>query len=181
MNNKSANIDEYITGFPVEVQKVLEQVRETIKKAAPEAEELISYSIPAFKLNGNYLVYFAAFPKHIGFYPAPVGMEKFKKDFAKYKTGKGSVQFPLNAPMPLGLITKIVKFRVQGTLKKEDNFFPSLSAPARRALKNNGINTLAQLAKYSEKEILDFHGIGKTAIPLLKNALQQKGLSFKKN
>ncbi len=118
MNTKPNNIDEYISGFPKDVQKNLEQVRKTIKKAAPQAEETISYAIPTFDLNGKHLVHFAGYENHVGFYPAPVGMEAFKKEFAKYKTGKGSVQFPLNNPMPLDLITRIVKFRVKQNLEK---------------------------------------------------------------
>jgi uncharacterized protein YdhG (YjbR/CyaY superfamily) len=112
------NVDEYIAGFPKEVQKVLELVRMTVKKAAPGAEEKISYAMPAFTLHGLNLVYFAGYKTHIGFYPAPVGMEAFKKDLSEYKTGKGSVQFPLDEPMPLGLITKMVKFRMKMVLEK---------------------------------------------------------------
>ncbi len=111
-------IDEYIGGFPAEVRKVMQQLRATIRKEAPEATETISYAIPAFNLNGSYLVYFAGFKNHIGFYPAPTGMEAFKKDFAKYKTGKGSVQFPLDEPLPLALIRKIVKFRMNENREK---------------------------------------------------------------
>jgi uncharacterized protein YdhG (YjbR/CyaY superfamily) len=110
---KAKNIDEYIAGFPEDIQTALEQVRATIKKAAPEAEETISYAIPTFTINKKYLVYFAGFKNHIGFYPAPVGIEVFKKELSQYKQGKGSVQFPLNEPMPLDLITKIVKYRVK--------------------------------------------------------------------
>ncbi len=119
MKNTSAKtIDEYIAQFPVPTQKILKDVRDTIRKAAPEAVEKISYQMPCFTLNGTYLVYFAAYDKHIGFYPTPVGMEEFKKDLAGYKTGKGSVQFPIDEPMPLKLITKIVKYREQEALKK---------------------------------------------------------------
>lgn len=116
--NKPKNIDDYISRFPGPTQKVLEEVRETIHEAAPAAEEAISYAMPCFKLNGTYLVYFAGYDKHIGLYPAPIGMEAFKEEFSKYKTGKGSVQFPLSEPMPLKLITKVVKFREQEALKK---------------------------------------------------------------
>lgn len=116
-NTKPNNIDEYIADFPKDVQKILEQVRTTIKKAAPEAEEAIKYAIPTFMLNGN-LVHFAAFKNHIGFYPAPMGIELFKEELSAYKGGKGSVQFPLDEPMPLELISKIVKFRVAQNLEK---------------------------------------------------------------
>ena len=111
------SIDAYIAAFPDEVQVLLEQVRATIHKAAPEAKEAIKYAIPTFTLKGN-LVHFAAFKNHIGFYPAPTGMKEFEKELSVYKTGKGSVQFPLDQPMPLGLITKIVKFRVKQQLEK---------------------------------------------------------------
>jgi uncharacterized protein YdhG (YjbR/CyaY superfamily) len=106
------NIDEYISGFPVEIQVKLISLRETIKKTAPEAVENISYQMPAFTLNGP-LVYFAAFEKHIGFYPVPSGIEAFKEELSVYKQGKGSVQFPLDKPLPLKLVSEIVRFRVE--------------------------------------------------------------------
>jgi uncharacterized protein YdhG (YjbR/CyaY superfamily) len=105
-------IDEYIAGFPADVQEVLQKIRSTIHEAAPEATEKISYQMPTFYLKGN-LVHFAAFKEHIGFYPVPTGIEKFKKELSVYKQGKGSAQFPLDQPMPYELITKIVKFRVK--------------------------------------------------------------------
>lgn len=117
---KPENIAEYIGSFPAEVQEILEKVRMTIQKAAPDAKEKISYSMPAFEQNG-ILVYFAAFKKHIGLYALPSGHETFKEELSKYKSGKGSVQFPLNQPMPFALITKIVKFRVKENLEKAKN------------------------------------------------------------
>jgi len=111
------NIDEYIADFPLDIQEILKKVRATIKKAAPDAEEIINYGIPTFTLKGN-LVHFAGFKTHIGFYPTPSGIEKFKKDLSVYKWAKGSVQFPLDKPIPYGLITKIVKFRVKENLEK---------------------------------------------------------------
>ena len=110
-------IDEYIAGFPPDVQKILRQVRTTIRQAAPGAEETISYRMPTFTLLG-YLVYFAGFKNHIGFYPIQTGIEKFKKELARYEQGKGSVQFPLDQPMPYDLIRKIVKFRVKENLAR---------------------------------------------------------------
>ncbi|MFH6959058.1 iron chaperone [Flavobacterium aquidurense] len=115
---KPSTIDEYIGGFPNNIQEILKKVRTTIQKAAPDAKEKISYSMPAFEQNG-IVVYFAAFKKHIGLYALPSGHETFKKELSKYKSGKGSVQFPLNAPIPFDLITKIVKFRVKENLEKE--------------------------------------------------------------
>ena len=113
----SKNIDEYIADFPKDVQKLLQQLRSTIKKAAPKAEEKIAYGIPTFTLNGN-LVHFGAYKTHIGFYPAPSGLEAFEKELAPYVTGKGTAQFPLDKPLPLDLITQIVNFRVMKNLEK---------------------------------------------------------------
>ena len=109
---KPKNVDEYIAGYPEDVQKYLDQVRGAIKKAAPKAEEVISYGIAAYKLNGM-LVWFAAHTKHLGFYPRVSGITTFQKELSIYKGAKGSVQFPYEKPMPLGLISKIVKYRVK--------------------------------------------------------------------
>jgi uncharacterized protein YdhG (YjbR/CyaY superfamily) len=114
--NKPDNIDEYIAGFSPEVQAILEQVRQTIHQTVPEAKETIKYDMPTFTLEGN-LVHFAAFKKHLGFYPIPMEHPDFIADFAPYKQGKGSIQFPLDQPMPLELIAKVVRYRV-GVLKK---------------------------------------------------------------
>jgi len=110
------SIDEYIVTFPKETQKILKEIRATIKAAAPNAVEKISYQMPTFFLNGN-LIHFAAFKNHIGIYPTPSGTEAFKNEIAKYKAAKGSIQLPLNEPMPLKLIGQIVKFRVAENLK----------------------------------------------------------------
>lgn len=113
---KFITIDEYISAFPKDVQKILGQIRKIIKDAAPEAEEAISYQIPTFKLNGN-LVHFAAFKNHIGFYPTPSGQKAFEKELSAYKSGKGSIQFPIDKPLPIPLIKKIVKFRVKEAIR----------------------------------------------------------------
>jgi uncharacterized protein YdhG (YjbR/CyaY superfamily) len=110
--NNFRTINEYIKTFPKDIQKILETLRQTIKKAAPDADEAISYQIPTFKLNGN-LVHFAAFKNHIGFYPGSKAIKDFQKDLTKYKSSKGAVQFPIDKPMPLSLIQKIVKHRVK--------------------------------------------------------------------
>ncbi len=117
--NKSAakNVDEYIAQFPPNVQATLNQLRQTIKAAAPKAEEQISYMMPAYRYKG-VLVYFGGFKNHIGFYAAPTGHEAFKKELSIYKSGKGSVQFPLDKPLPFKLITQIVKFRVKQNEEK---------------------------------------------------------------
>lgn len=106
------SIDEYIATFPQKIQQILEEIRVTIKAAAPEAKEKISYQMPTFDLKGN-LVHFAAFKNHIGFYPTPSGIQKLKKELSVYEGAKGSVQFPLDKPIPYDLISKIVKFRVE--------------------------------------------------------------------
>jgi len=106
-------MDEYIGDFPEEVQIILEKMRQTIREAAPEAVEAISYQMPTFKLNGRNLVHFAAFKNHIGFYPIPSGIEAFKKELSLYKQGKGSVQFPMDKPIPYDLVKKIVKYRLK--------------------------------------------------------------------
>ena len=114
-----ASIDEYIATFPEAIQKILQELRATIKAAAPEAEEKISYQIPTFALKGN-LVHFAAFKNHIGFYPTPGGIQAFKKELSIYESAKGSVQFSIDKPLPLELIRRIVKFRVAENLKNAE-------------------------------------------------------------
>ena len=110
-------IDEYITLFPLDVQAILQQIRQTIRAAAPDATETINYQMPTFTLHGN-LVHFAAHPRHIGFYPTPSGIEHFQAQLATYKSAKGSVQFPLDQPIPYALIGEIVKFRVVENMAK---------------------------------------------------------------
>lgn len=118
-NSKPETMEEYIATFPEDTQKALRLVRDTMQKAMPDAEEGISYGIGAFKLNGRFLIYFAGYKKHIGVYPVPGDEPEFEKDFAAYKTsGKGAIQFPLNKPMPVDLITRIVAYRVKESLKK---------------------------------------------------------------
>jgi uncharacterized protein YdhG (YjbR/CyaY superfamily) len=112
-----ANIDEYIAGFPEDIQVILQKIRKMVHTAAPEAQEKISYQMPTFFLEGN-LVHFAAFKNHIGFYPTPSGTEKFKKEISAYQAAKGSIQFPLDEPMPYELITRIVEFRMKENLAK---------------------------------------------------------------
>jgi uncharacterized protein YdhG (YjbR/CyaY superfamily) len=118
MNRQFKTIDEYIGTFPADVQTVLERVRQTIRRAAPGAVETISYQMPTFKLNGRNLVHFGGWERHIGFYPAPSGMTSFDTELSAYVRGKGSVQFPLDRPIPFGLIEKIVTFRVQEELAR---------------------------------------------------------------
>ena len=111
-SNQYKTIDEYIESFPIHIQSILSKLRQTIKESAPEVKETMSYGIPTFKLNVN-LVHFAAYKNHIGFYPTPSAIDKFKEELSSYKQAKGSVQFPLNKSIPFDIVKKIVKFRVK--------------------------------------------------------------------
>ncbi len=117
--HKTTTIDEYIALYPKDVQELLEKFRKTIHEVAPEATEAISYGIPTFKLRGKNLVHFGGYAKHIGFYPAPKGIEAFKEELSAYEGGKGTVQFPLDGPIPFNLVKKIVAFRVKDMLTKK--------------------------------------------------------------
>jgi len=119
MRTTAKTIDEYIAGYPPDVQEILNKVRMTIRLAAPEAQEAIKYAIPTFTLQGN-LVHFAAFKNHIGFYPNPTGIEEFKEELSPYEAGKGTAQFPLDKPIPYDLITRIVAFRVKENLARAE-------------------------------------------------------------
>jgi uncharacterized protein YdhG (YjbR/CyaY superfamily) len=121
MNTHFKTIDEYINTFPEDVQIILKKMRHTIRKAAPEVSEVISYQMPGFKLNGS-LVWFAAFKNHIGFYPTSSGIETFKNELSSYKNSKGAVQFPLDKPIPYDLVEKIVLFRVKENLAKKKTY-----------------------------------------------------------
>ncbi len=138
------NIDEYIAGFPQKIQDMLKEIRATIKKVAPEATEAIKYRMPTYILNGN-LVHFAAMKNHIGFYPTPSGIDNFKKELAAYKSGKGSLQFPLDSPLPLDLISKIVELRV-----KEN----SAKAETRKTLKQVRKNVVNEIIFVNELLII---------------------------
>jgi len=199
LSKKFTTVQEYFSSLPANTRAKLQELRNTIKKTSPEAEEVISYNIPAFKLNGM-LVWYAAFKEHIGFYPRASGIEAFKKELTKYKSARGSVQFPLDEPLPLALVTRIVRFRMKENLEEQEakrskknktqkgtdsgklspGIFEALSAPARRGLENAGIRDANKLAGYTEKEILQLHGIGKSSLPILRKALGKSGLSFRK-
>ncbi|SHK83353.1 Uncharacterized conserved protein YdhG, YjbR/CyaY-like superfamily, DUF1801 family [Chitinophaga jiangningensis] len=184
-------IDAYISTFPAATQKLLKQVRQTIKKTAPDATEKIAYGIPTFVYHGN-LVHFGGYDHHIGFYPASSGVAHFEKELQHFHTSKGTIQFPLDEPIPLELIARITAFRMKeneekqakkkSPAKKTESFFiPRISNPARRALESIGINTPKKLAKYSEKEMLALHGMGKASLPLMRETLLQHGLSFRES
>ncbi len=172
------DVESYINSFPKPVQAILEKIRKVVKKSAPKAKEGISYGMPEYKQEGPVL-YFAAFKHHIGFYPTPSGISAFKKYLSKYKSSKGAVQFPIDKPIPLAIIEKMVKFKVKENVKGS-NEFPKMSVPATRALVNAKIKTLKDLSKWTEVAISKLHGMGPSTIPKLKSALKLKGLTFKK-
>jgi len=187
-----ADHDSYIADFPEEIQARLQEIRKIVAKTAPKAKETVKYGIPTFELNGN-LVHYAAYKNHIGFYPTPSAIEAFSKELASYVTSRGTVQIPHTEKLPVALIKRMVKFRVEENLakaqkpnkkdaEKEYSAWPpvGLSAPAQRALVSAGIKTVKQLSKYSEAEILRLHGMGPKSIPLLKLTLKSAGLSFRK-
>lgn len=114
---KNKEVDEYIKSFPKDVQLILNKIRIVIKKAAPKAEEIVGYGIPTFKLSDKNLVHFGGFKKHVGFFPTPKGIVKFKKELSQYKKSKGTIQFPFDKPIPFDLISEITKYRVSEVLK----------------------------------------------------------------
>lgn len=118
-------IDDYIAAFPTDVQALLQKVRRTIRKAAPDAQEAISYRIPTFKLNGRYLIYFAGFKKHIGVYPVDAGGAEFDNELARYASGKATLKFPLDQPIPFDLIAKVVKVKARLASAKKKRDTPS--------------------------------------------------------
>ncbi len=184
MKSGITSIDQYIKSCPDDVKVKLEQLRKTILKAAPKVEEKISYGMPAFYFYEN-LVYFAVNKNHIGFYPTASPIVVFKEQLKKYKTSKGAIQFPIDEALPLKLIAEIVKHRlneaIERAAKKNPAFFlESLSAPARRALENAGIKSLKKLSRCTEKDILNLHGFGKSSLPILRELLEEEGLSFAK-
>jgi uncharacterized protein YdhG (YjbR/CyaY superfamily) len=169
-------IDEYIAGYPPDVQKILKKIRTTIRKAAPKAAETIKYQMPTYTLNGN-LVSFGVYKQHIGIYPVPAGTKKFQREIAGYRSAKSTVRLPLDEPIPLDLIGQLVQFRVK---ENQGGFLYVLGAPARRALEREGITTVKQLARYNEKDILALHGMGPSSMPKLRAALKADGLAFSK-
>lgn len=132
MRDGYKTIDEYLKAFPEEIQSILGKIRKTIRKAAPDAVEAISYQMPTFKLNGN-LVHFAAFRNHIGFYPVPSGIDAFKKELAPYIAGKGTLRFPLDKPIPYDLIEKIVVFRAKENLAKKNKAYTRGKTPQQQS------------------------------------------------
>jgi uncharacterized protein YdhG (YjbR/CyaY superfamily) len=119
MRNQSATIDEYIASFPAEIQEKLQGLRAVIRKAAPDAEEAIRYGIPTFRQNGSNLVHFAAFRDHLSFFPTSSGVAKFQKELSSYQLSKGTIQFPLDKPVPYDLVERITRFRAEENRQKK--------------------------------------------------------------
>jgi uncharacterized protein YdhG (YjbR/CyaY superfamily) len=179
---KTLSQSEYFASFPASTQKLLQQMRTLVLKAAPGSVETMIYGLPTIQLYGKNVVHYGAYANHIGFYPAPSGLDQFKEEIGKYKHSKGAVQFPLDKPIPAALVTKITKFRVAETHAKYDvqDPYASLGAAAKRALQTAGITDLKKLSKYTEEELLHLHGLGPASIPKLKKALAAAKLSFAK-
>lgn len=204
----STQIEIYIKQFPSQIQKRLREIRKTILKCSAQIEEGFAYQMPSYKIFGKPLVYFAGFQNHIGFYATASGHTRFAKQLAKYKQGKGSVQFSNNEILPVKLIEDIVLYRIEENKNaakktcrkghvfyktsdcptcpecekiksKEHPYFSSLAAPAQRALTNAGITKPSDLKKYSEKEILALHGFGKSSIPKLKAIMKAEKIEFR--
>jgi uncharacterized protein YdhG (YjbR/CyaY superfamily) len=210
MERSNANdVEAYISQHEPEVQPILQSIRSIVKTLVPGAIEMISYGIPTFKLDKKPLVYFAAFKSHLSLFPAISKDDAFEKMFGKYRSGKGTIRFSIDQPLPVTLVKKFVMFRLQeherqmtdkkqvrtrvkksnapqtitaanttGKTNNRGDLPAKLSAPARRALANKGIRHLVQLAQFSESDMLELHGVGKSSIPLLRNALAEKGLAF---
>lgn len=168
------SVDEYIKSFPGPTQKLLQQMRRTIQSAAPEATEAIKYGIPTFVLNGN-LVHIGGFENHVSFFPTAAPVEVFKRELSGYETSKGTIHFPLDKPLPLPLIRKIVLFRVA-----QVDPFHKLAAPARRALARAGITSIKQVAGKTEQQLAELHGMGPGALKALRGLLGTNGLTFKR-
>jgi len=161
-----SGVEEYLATFPAETRARLETLRELIAKQCPRAIESISYGLIGYKLNGHPLVYFGGFAKHVGLYATPNGHEAFAAEFASYRQGKGSVQFPLSEPLPLDLIERVIEYRV-ATVSDE---LPAIGAPATRALAAVGVTKLSELAGRSEADLLALHGFGPKAMRILREA-----------
>jgi uncharacterized protein YdhG (YjbR/CyaY superfamily) len=174
---QAKSVDQYIRSFPKSTQKLLRQMRRTIRDAAPEAEETIKYGIPTFYLHGN-LVHFGGFENHVSFFPTSLPMKVFKAELSQYETSTGTVRFPIDRPLPLSLIRKIVRSRVGQVVPPDP--FAALAAPAQRALRRVGITTVEQLSRKTERQIAELHGMGPSTLRKLRVLLRSNGKRFKR-
>ncbi|MFZ1383246.1 MAG: DUF1801 domain-containing protein [Scrofimicrobium sp.] len=154
----------YLSKSPADTRDRLNMIRQIVSNRCPRAVEGMSYGLLGYKLNGHPLVYFGGFQAHIGLYATPEGTETFAKEFASFKQGKGSVQFPLSEPLPVELIERVIAHRVELV----GNLLPMIGRPATNALTAVGVTTLTQVAEYSESELLAMHGVGPKAIRLIR-------------
>lgn len=159
----SDEVQAYVDQFPDETQQRLQILRDLVRELCPRSVEAINYGLIGYKLNGNPLVYFGGFKKHVGLYATPAGQEAFAEEFARYVQGKGSVQFPLSEPLPIDLITRVVAHRVDVVSDE----LPQIGKPARAALEAIGVTRLSELSNQSEQELLALHGLGPKAIRIL--------------
>lgn len=174
----SRTVSEHIARCAPPTQRKLQQLRRTIKAAARGTTETIRYGIPTFQLNGKNLVHFAGYENHIGFYPGSKLIEAFRGELKRFKTSRGTVQFPIDRPLPLALVTRMVRFGMD-VLAPPDPF-ASLAAPAQRALKRARITSAKMLARKTEADVATLHGMGPNAMKRLKAALRKEGLRFKR-
>ncbi len=177
MNTSLKSIDEYISGYPKEVQEMLQKMRAIIKKAAPKATETISYGIPTFVQDGN-LVHFGGYKSHIGFYPAPNGIEAFIKELSKYEGSKGTVKFALDKPLPTGLITQIVKFRIEKNKEKAAVKKPVAIKDAKPTDEQQLNNWLKKLDIVTKKEIEAVRKIIKSSSSKLNERIKWNAPSY---
>ncbi len=167
----SDDVQAYIDGFPAETQSRLEALRALVHETCPAAIEGLNYGLIGYKLFGHPLVYFGGFKQHIGLYATPEGQEAFADEFARYKQGKGSVQFPLAEPLPIDLITRVIEQRVDVVTDR----LPQMGRPALSALESIGVTRLGQVREHSETELLALHGLGPKAIRMLR----ERGVRFR--
>lgn len=172
-----SHIEEHVRNCAPPTQRMLQQLRRTIRAAAPGTTETVRYGIPTFQLNGKNLVHFAGYEHHIGFYPGPGAIEVFRSELKRFKTSKGTIQFPLDRPLPLALVRKVVRFRIDAMTPP--NPFAPIAAPARRALRNAKIASLKSLTARTEQHVAGLHGMGPGAMRALKAMLRTTGLRFR--
>lgn len=158
--------DEYLQRFDAETASRLEKLRQLVRAQCPRAVEAMNYGLIGYKLNGHPLIYFGGFKHHIGLYATPVGHEAFAEEFARYEQGKGSVRLPLEEPLPVALVERVIAQRVATV----GEMLPPIGRPATGALAAIGVTTISQLAGFSEKDLLALHGVGPKAVRLLREA-----------
>jgi uncharacterized protein YdhG (YjbR/CyaY superfamily) len=174
----SATIDDHLAGCTPSTRRLLQQLRRTIKAAAPGSTETIRYGIPTVQLNGKNLVHFAGYEHHIGFYPGSKPIEAFRSELRGYTTSRGTVQLPVDRPLPLALVKKMVRYAMDAMTPPDP--FASLAAPARRALTRAGITSVRALGRKTQAEVAALHGMGPNAMKTLRTLLREHGQTFRR-